>query len=65
MFRVPFTPIIKSTRNCSRRALVQVIGDDAMNGVASDPLEIIHSLVTNALHHGQVKSWYKSYVTMV
>jgi hypothetical protein len=25
MFRVPFTPIIMSTGNCSRRPLVQVI----------------------------------------
>jgi hypothetical protein len=56
MFRVPFTPIIRSTGNCSRRPLVKVIYHDRLDGVANNPLENIHSQVTNTLHHGQVKS---------
>jgi hypothetical protein len=34
---------------------VPVICHDRLNGVAGNPLESIHSLVTNTLHHGQVK----------
>jgi hypothetical protein len=56
MFRVPFTPIIKSTGNCSRRPLVQVICHDRLESAASNPLESIHSQATTTLHHGQVKT---------
>jgi hypothetical protein len=41
-------------RNCSRRPLVQVICHYRLDGVVSNPLENIHSQVTNTLHHGQV-----------
>jgi hypothetical protein len=34
MFRVSFTPIIRSTGNCSRRPLVQVVCRDRLDGVA-------------------------------
>jgi hypothetical protein len=43
MFRVPFTPIIRSTGNCSRRPLVQVVCRDRLEGAASNPLQTIHS----------------------
>jgi hypothetical protein len=56
MFRVPFTTIIRSTGNCSRRPLVQVICRGRLDGVASNPLECIRSPVTDTLHHGQVKT---------
>jgi hypothetical protein len=46
MFRVPFTPIIRSTGNCSRRPLVQVICRDRLEGAASNPLKSIHSQAT-------------------
>jgi hypothetical protein len=57
MFRVPFTPIIRSTGNCSRRPLVQVICHDMQAGAVTNPLGRIHSQVTNTLHHGQVKTF--------
>jgi hypothetical protein len=56
MFRVPFTPIIRSAGNCSRRPLVRVICHDRLDGVASNPIESIYSQVTNTLHHGQIKT---------
>jgi hypothetical protein len=40
MFRVPFTPIISSTGNCSRRPLVQALCRDRLDGVASNPLKL-------------------------
>jgi hypothetical protein len=43
MFRMPFTRTIRSTGSCSRRPLVQVTCHDRLNGVASNPLESIHS----------------------
>jgi hypothetical protein len=54
MFRVPITPNIKSTGNCSRRPLVQVICRDRLEGAASNPLESTHSQATTTLHHDQV-----------
>jgi hypothetical protein len=39
MFRVPFTPIIKSTGNCSR-PLVQALCRDRLDGVAINPLKL-------------------------
>jgi hypothetical protein len=56
VFRVPFTPIIRSTGNCSCRPLVQVICHDSLEDAASNPLESIHSQATTTLHHGQIKS---------
>jgi hypothetical protein len=56
MFRVPFAPIIRSTGNCSRRPLVNVICHERLDGVANNPLEHIRSQVTNTLHHGHVKT---------
>jgi hypothetical protein len=56
MFRVPFTPIIRSTGNCSHRPLVQVICHDRLEGAASSLLESIHSQATTTLHHSQIKS---------
>jgi hypothetical protein len=44
MFQVPFTPITRSTGNCSRTPLVQVICRDRLEGAASNPLKTIHSL---------------------
>jgi hypothetical protein len=54
MFRVPFTPIIRSTGNFSRRPLVQVICHDRLDGVAINQLQSIHGQVNNTLHHSQV-----------
>jgi hypothetical protein len=59
IFRVPFTPIIRDTRNCSRRPLVQVICRDRLEGAASNPLESIHSQATATLHHGQINGGCK------
>jgi hypothetical protein len=55
-FQVPFTPIIRSTGNCSHRPLVQIIRRNRLDGVASNPFESIRSQVTNTLHCGQVKT---------
>jgi hypothetical protein len=46
MFRVPLTPIIRSTGTCSRRPLVQVIYRGRLDCVASSPLGSIRSKVT-------------------
>jgi hypothetical protein len=54
IFRVPFAPIIRSTGNCSRRPIVQVICRDKLEGVATYTLESIHSQATTTLHHDQV-----------
>jgi hypothetical protein len=54
MFRVPFTPIIRSAANCSRKPLVQAVCRDRLDGVASNTLEGVRSQVTDTLHHGQV-----------
>jgi hypothetical protein len=56
MFRVPFTPIIRSIGNCSRQPLVQVTCRDRLEVVSRDPLESTHSQATTALHHGQIKT---------
>jgi hypothetical protein len=56
MFRVPFTSVIRSTGNCSRRPLVQVVCHGRLEGAASNPLKTIHSQATATLHHGQIES---------
>jgi hypothetical protein len=55
VFRVPFTPIIRSTGNCSLRPPVQAICRDTLDGVACNPLERVHGQINNTRHHGQVK----------
>jgi hypothetical protein len=59
MFRVPFTPLIRSTGNCSRRPLVQVICRNWLGGAAGNALNSIHSQATTTLHHSQIKSQIK------
>jgi hypothetical protein len=56
MFRVPFTPIIRSTGKCGRIPLVQVICRDSLEGATGNPLKSIHSQATTTLHHGQIKT---------
>jgi hypothetical protein len=53
MFRVPFTTIIRSTGNCSRRPLVQVICHNMWAGVVTNPLGSIHS--QEQTHYTMVK----------
>jgi hypothetical protein len=49
LFRVPFTLIIRSTGNCNRRPLVQVIRHKTFDGVVNNPLESIYILTMNTL----------------